>query len=237
MGIPHDALETPAQDFWLSHLGEADNFNRWIFSRFAPWLRGYVLEVGCGTGNFTRMIATAGHPVFAVDIEPRYLEAAKSAMSALHNVTLAQMDVTKDKPGPEFDTVILLDVLEHIEDEQTLLRSLRSTLRDGGRLILKVPAHPFLYSSMDQAIGHHRRYTRESLRSALTSAGFLPDVIKPVNSLGVVGWWLNGKVLRRKTPPAVQIGTFDRIAPVVQAIETTLRLPIGLSYLALASKA
>jgi 2-polyprenyl-3-methyl-5-hydroxy-6-metoxy-1,4-benzoquinol methylase len=225
-----------AQDFWLSHLGQADNFNRWIFSCFAGWLKGDVVEVGCGTGNFTALIAATGCSVLGVDIEPRYVDAAQRALSKFPNARFAQMDITESQLSPSFDTAVMLDVLEHIEDEVGLLRSLHGSLRDGGHLILKVPAGPALYSQMDKAIGHCRRYTRASLGRALRSASFVPVTIMPVNTLGILGWWLNGKILKRVTPPAGQIGVFNKIVPLAAALERRLRLPFGLSYLALATK-
>lgn len=225
-----------AQDFWLDALGESDNFNRQVFRAFAPWLSGRVLELGCGTGNFTRLIAEAGHSVTAVDINPAYVAVAGERLASYPRVTVAEMDIREMALSETFDTVILLDVLEHIEDDVGLLRDLAARLAPGGRLILKVPAMPSLYCPMDRAIGHYRRYDRRLLEARLAEAGLAPVETGTVNALGILGWWLNGRVLGRQTPPRAQVGLFDRVVPVAGAIERGLRLPIGLSLMSLSGK-
>ena len=225
-----------AQRFWLDHLGAADNFNRWVFETFEPWLHGEILELGCGTGNFTTLMAERGLQVTGLDIEPSYVEQAARRIAPWPNAAVKVMDVTQLGDGPLYDTVVLLDVLEHIEHDGRLLESIGTRLRPEGRVILKVPAIPSIYSQMDQAIGHFRRYDRATLVKRLQEAGFKPVKITPLNAAGILGWWLNGKVLGRTVPPAGQVGAFNRVVPLIGRIERALRLPFGLSLIAFSTK-
>jgi SAM-dependent methyltransferase len=222
---------TTAQDFWLATLGDAGRFNRWVFDSIAPCLSGDILEVGCGTGTFTALMALAGHRVTAVDINPSYVEKAKTRLAAQDRVTVLAGDATQMSWSTRFDTVVLLDVLEHIEDDVGFLRRLAACLAPGGRLVVKVPAGEWLYSPLDSAIGHFRRYSKKSLRRVFEDAGLARGDERHFNAAGVPGWWLNGRVLKRITPPQEQIRVFEAIVPLLRVVETVAR-PFGLSIIA-----
>lgn len=228
-------MDNTAQDFWLSNLGEADQFNRWVFDSIAPDLSGNILEIGCGTGTFTGLMLAAGHKVTAVDINPSYVERARSRLSGASGATIVQGDATRMSWTTAFDTVVLLDVLEHIEDDVGFLRRLGACLRPGGRLLVKVPAGEWLYSPMDVTVGHFRRYTKQRLRRAFEVADFDVRHQRYFNAAGILGWWLNGHVLKRTTPPREQIGLFERLVPVLRALEGLAR-PVGLSIIASATR-
>ena len=92
-----------AQDFWLATLGDAGRFNRWVFDSIAPCLSGDILEVGCGTGTFTALMASAGHRVTAVDINPSYVEQAKVRLATQDRVTVLAGDATGMSWDRRFD--------------------------------------------------------------------------------------------------------------------------------------
>lgn len=250
-----------AQSFWLEHLQCANHYNRWIVSQIFPYLGNEILEVGCGNGNFTELLAQTGAHLTAIDVNETYVNAAVNRLQARPNVEILVADATqiawarsswarlpwaqqdssetKSSEAKSFDTIILLDVLEHIEEDVKLLHHLSHGLRSGGRLIIKVPALDWLYSPMDQAIGHYRRYTRKTLSETLRQAGcsdFSEPIVWYFNAAGIPGWWLNGRVLQHTTPPSQQIGWFDQAVPVLKAIESRLSMPIGLSLFAVAKK-
>jgi SAM-dependent methyltransferase len=228
--------ETTPQDFWLGHLASASNFNDWVFAGFKDELGESVLEIGCGSGNFTVLIAAHGHRVTALDIHEPYVTTARQRLAAYPDVRVICADAVQQKWTETFDTVVLLDVLEHIENDVSFLKSLAGCLKPGGRLILKVPAAQWLYSPMDQAIGHYRRYNRHSLAKCLSEAGLVPARQSYFNRFGMLGWWLNGKLLKRVTPPAEQLGLFERLVPAFRFIEKVLPLPIGLSLIAVGAR-
>jgi SAM-dependent methyltransferase len=223
------------QAFWLDQLQSATQYNRWIVSQLLPDLGSSILEVGCGTGTFTELLAQTGSPVTAVDCDAAFVAMAQARLQSYANVQICLGDATQMQWQRSFDTVILLDVLEHIEHDRQLLQQLRQSLQPGGRLILKVPALSWLYSSLDRAIGHHRRYSRATLAEVLQQAGYSNLRLWYFNAAGIPGWWLNGKLLQRTTPPAEQIGWFDRVVPALQAVESQVPLPIGLSLFAVAT--
>ncbi len=220
-----------AQDFWLDHLGQAHRFNDWVFSQFRDRLGHDVLEIGCGTGNFTQLIAAAGHRVTGCDIDDAYVAQAAQRLRPYPEARVMRKDATQAEFGQSFDSVVLLDVLEHIEDDVGMLRRLRGALRPGGTLILKVPAMPFLLCGMDRAIGHYRRYSKRSLAARLREAGFVMVRQRHFNAAAVAGWFINGKLLGRVTPPAGQLAAFERLLPVLRFLETLLRPPFGISLI------
>ena len=230
------------QDRWLDHLQSATHYNQWIFSRIQPHLKGCTLEVGCGNGNFTSLIAPCCPQLVAVDLNADYVAQTKARLCQYSHVEVITADATEMDSGQTFDTIILLDVLEHIEDDVELLRRLRRQLAPGGMLLLKVPAIATLYNSLDAAVGHYRRYTPETLQQAILSAkdeqtqyGFVHPAIEYFNAAGILGWWLNGSVLQRTVPPGQQVGWFDRCVPLFQTAEDWLQPPIGLSLFAAAT--
>jgi SAM-dependent methyltransferase len=230
--VDGEPIDMAAQDFWLAKLGVAHRFNAWVFSRFRRHLGQNVLEVGCGSGNFTTLIAAEGHAVTGCDVHAPYVDIARARLAAYPQARVLCADATQAEFSGGYDTVVLLDVLEHIEDDVGFLTRLRATLRPGGRIIIKVPAYRWLYCGMDRAIGHYRRYDRASLRETLRAAGF--DVVEQrfFNAFAVLGWFLNGKLLGRTTPPAEQLAAFERLVPVFRAFENVTRIPVGVSLIA-----
>jgi SAM-dependent methyltransferase len=225
-------LDTSAQDFWLDRLGEARRFNDWVFSRFRGHLGENILEVGCGSGNFTVLMAASGHQVTGFDMHDPYVQIARRRLAGFPRTKVVCADATEYQWEDTYDTIVLLDVLEHIEDDVGFLIKLRSAIGAGGRLILKVPAHPFLYCGMDRAIGHFRRYDRASLRATLQKAGFSMVEQSYFNIAASLGWLVTGKIMKRVTPPAEQLAAFERLVPLFRRLEGRGRLPLGASLIA-----
>jgi SAM-dependent methyltransferase len=230
------ADQTP-QDAWLKHLNEANRFNDWVASAFVDELHGAVLEVGCGIGNFTGQIASRAAQVTAVDLNPDYVRIAAERFRDRPNVRVCTADATKTDWVESFDGIVMLDVLEHVEDDVGLLQRLKQALAPDGLLVLKVPASAWLYSPMDEAIGHRRRYSRDSLALTLAAAGFTVKRQAYFNIAGMFGWWLNGKVLRHTVPPREQLALFERLVPMLRRIEGAVPWPFGLSLIAIARPA
>lgn len=224
-----------AQGIWLKQLKAANHYNQWIFSQIQPYLKGYTLEVGCGIGNFTDPIAHCCSQVLAVDLNPEYVQQARDRLHHCSNLRIETADATQLQAQQTFDSIVMLDVLEHIEDDIGVLQSLGQRLHSDGTLILKVPAFNALYNSMDKGVGHYRRYTKDTLQQVLEKASFLPLDLWYFNMAGIPGWWLNGTVLHQETPMGQQVGWFDRCVPLFQVMESQLRPPVGLSLFAIAS--
>ena len=224
-----------AQTFWLENLKQADRYNNWIFEQIEPHLGKDVLEVGCGNGNFTVYLTTQCDRVTGIDIDPEYVSTAKNRLARRSNVKIVQQDINKLETKNSFDTVVMLDVLEHIEHDVLILQKLNALLKPGGKLIIKVPALNSIYGEMDRVIGHYRRYNKKTLIATFEQANITPSIVWYFNIAGIAGWWLNSKVLKRTTPPSEQVSLFDKVVPVLNAIENSVKPPVGLSLFAVAT--
>ena len=159
----------------LRSLADAHRLNRWMADTIRPWVGDQVLEVGAGLGNLSLKLMPRRTYV-ASDVDPLYLAYLQNLFERKRNVTIRKMDLTQagDFEGAKesFDTVICLNVVEHVEDDLGALRNLRMVLKSGGVACILVPSGPRLFGSLDDALGHHRRYTKTLLSERLQEAGF-----------------------------------------------------------------
>ncbi len=222
----------------LEAMERARNFNQWMFDRIKPFAGSRVLEVGSGRGNMTRFFMQKDI-IIASDIDEEHLQILRRQFGSCPNCRIEKLDLTGFDPASfaneKPNTIVCLNVLEHIEDDRAALRRLWNTLAPGGKLILLVPSIPFLYCSMDRTINHYRRYSRLSLRKSVEEAGFRVLHQEAFNFLGIFGWFINGKILRRKSVPLLQLVVFDRLLFLFK-FERVLRLPWGLSQIAICEK-
>ncbi len=222
----------------LDTLAGADRLNRWLFDQVKDFLGDRVLEIGSGVGSMTKFLLSR-KLVVASDIDPLHLDRLRHRFVQgecfrVMRVDAADIDVEALAPC-ELDTVMGLNVLEHVGDDQRALAHMSELLPPGGRVVLLVPALPSLYGSLDAALDHHRRYRREELREKLERAGFRVEHLRFFNVPGILGWWLNGKVLRRRVLPGGQVKLFDLLVPIFR-LEERLDLPFGLSLIAVGRK-
>lgn len=224
------------QAFWLESLGGASHYSTWVFDLIAKEISGRVLEIGCGIGTYTKMIAPLAESVVAIDIEPTFVARARSVTSDLPNVEIRLVDFADMVAEEGFDTIVVLDVVEHLSDELTAIEKMFSLLEPGGCLVVKVPAIPFLFGEMDRAVGHFRRYTRTSLSASMRRGGLSPRRVEYMNVPGILPWWFNGRVRARSNPENVQIGLFNQLVPFFRSVEKLIRPPIGLSLIAIGEK-
>jgi len=215
-------------------------YNKWLHDRFDPWLGNRVLEVGSGVGNQTRFFADKER-VVASDIEPHYVSELRAKFDGRPNVRVASFrfplvdaDV-RDLAAERIDTIVCLNVLEHIEDDAGTLRDFARVLPAGGRLALLVPSLPALYGTLDEALRHYRRYDKAGLARLVAEAGLAVEKIRYLNRPGVFGWWLNSRVLRRRVLPRQQLGAFKWLMPLLRT-EEDADPSFGMSLLVLARK-
>jgi glycosyltransferase involved in cell wall biosynthesis len=209
-------------------------YTAFLWDLMRPYVGRRVLEVGSGTGVMTQYLATRER-IVATDIDPQYVELLRRTYADKPNVEVHPLDLARLRdngfPRHGFDTVVCSNVLEHVEDDDGALRAMRELLAPGGRVVLIIPALRQLYGSIDRAIGHYRRYTREEIAQKLRAAGLEVEHLSFFNMLGVPGWFLNARLLRRRTVPGVQARLNDRLVPLLR-LERRLHPPIGMSLLA-----
>jgi SAM-dependent methyltransferase len=240
-GAPRSQAEAgrPPGGQLLAAFAETPRLNRWLYSKLAAHVRGDVLEIGSGIGNLSRFIVGAARSVVLSDLEPHCLRTLARGFAGDPRVTVVRYDLDAAPPAElaarRFDTVVAVNVIEHVADDQALARALAGLLRPGGKLVVYVPACPFAYGALDGALGHFRRYTPAGLEALLVGAGLAPAPPAYMNLLGLLGWVLNGRLLRRRHLARRQIALFERLLPLLR-LEDHFRLPLGLGLYTAAVK-
>jgi glycosyltransferase involved in cell wall biosynthesis len=222
----------------LCRLSRAPRFNAWMADVVRPYCGRKVLEIGSGTGNLTRELVPRDAYV-ASDINPLYLQTLRSLTQDRPYLDVTLTDVTRAPSFPSveggFDTVVCLNVVEHVDDDLGALRNIRDALAPGGRAIVLVPRGPGLYGTLDELLGHKRRYTETTLRQVASYAGFEVKDILAFNRIGTPAWWLNGKLLRRRYFGLLQIKVLNLITPIARRLDRALPFP-PLSLIAILEK-
>jgi SAM-dependent methyltransferase len=218
----------------LESLDDATNYCDWIFSMARPYLDGPILEVGAGSGTFVWRLAQLG-PVTAVEPSEQFIPMLRRSYGNDERISLIQ-GVVDDVPDVcHFGTVVMFNVLEHIEGDAATLKAVFNHLRPGGTLVLWVPAFQLLFSRYDELLGHHRRYRKQQLRDLVSSCGFSVLDARYVNAVGWFSWVIVARLLRR-IPDAHAVAMFDRMVPAIRAVERVVRAPFGQSVFLAARK-
>jgi 2-polyprenyl-3-methyl-5-hydroxy-6-metoxy-1,4-benzoquinol methylase len=220
----------------LDNLDDADHYADWIYSLMAPYLGKRVIEVGAGHGTLTDRLVD-GRTVTATDLSNRCVAVLQDRYADIEQVTVVEGDIDDAAGLGQFDSVVLVNVLEHIADDARAVRSLEKALSPGGHLVLFVPAFDALYSDFDRRIGHHRRYRAEQLGVLVTEAGLEVVDLRYVNMVGAVAWWVLATKLGQTPTKRWSALTFDRVVvPVVSRLERRWRPPFGQSVLCVARR-
>ena len=220
----------------LEIMSAAPGYNRWQYSRVAPYLGRRICEVGAGIGNMSRLLL-GGAPELLVlsDMDPYYRDVLRRQFAGTSDVVVEELTLPDPSAGDRFqryglDTVVALNVIEHIPEDVEALRCLGRMLQPGGRAVILVPALPALFGSLDQQLGHQRRYTRKSLRAVMEQAGFRVRHAFYFNLVGTLGWWLNARVRKASRIPIQQLRYFDLLVPIFR-LEDHMPLPMGQSII------
>jgi len=204
-----------------------------------------ILEVGSGIGTYSEMLYRDFRGrLFLLEVDSSYVAQLKRKFPD-DRVTVRKLDLTRWEDflalrDLRFDTIVCMNVLEHISDDVLALRRMRSLLSENGILILLVPAHRCLYNTIDEVVGHKRRYAKQELLSKLTSSGFLIRRLSYYDMFGILGWYVSGNVLKRRHPPSASMAFkyFDMLVPGFQLVERLLPYrPTGISIIAICSAA
>lgn len=193
----------------------------WVADLIRPWLGKSVLEVASGIGVLSKHIAPAVESLVVSDYEPAFLETLRERFGHLSHVDYRLIDLTKrpfDVGDREIDTVVCLNALEHMEFEDDVLGGFADLLPVGGRVVVQVPQHAWLYGALDQLYGHYRRYSRADLERVLTRAGFRVREVLSFNPYLVPGWFVNGRILRQQRLSATPLRLYDACVPLLRKL-------------------
>lgn len=223
----------------LDSLSTAIGFNRWMFSQYEDYIRwGNIWEIGSGVGNMSNFLLPAKFACLS-EYDDNYRSRLSKRLAHHSNVKIEPVDLNnldvEHFKKYAFDTIISTNVLEHIENDGKAIRDITSTMHIDSVLITLVPAHPFLYGSLDEKIGHYRRYTKKSLRNILERNGQKVLRIKYFNRLSAIGWLLKFKILKKEDISENDILKVEKLLPILK-LEKYFPMPFGQSVIAISRK-
>jgi len=224
------------------------HFNNWIYKEIFPGLKGDILEVGSGIGTFSqKIIRDVQHShITLTDISLPYVKKLEERFAKSNdgnnninnnnNISICKLDLNckadYEKIGYEkFDSIIAINVLEHVEDDIFALQQLYKMLKSEGILIILVPCHKFLYNVIDTNVGHFRRYTKKDLELKIRKTRFSIERMFYFNMLGIIGWYINGNIAKNPKINSSASKLFDRIVPLLKYVEAMTGKKIGLSII------
>ncbi len=222
----------------LHSLSNARRFTNWSVKVIEPWLGQSTLEIGSGLANISRQLPKREHLTLS-DYDDEYLNLLSNAFSHYDMVDVVRLDLNEDRDFDRierrYESIVCLNVLEHIEDDRASLTCMARLLKPGGCLILQVPHFRFLMSDMDRELGHYRRYDADELEGKIAGAGLEGVEMRNFNSLGTLGWLVNARLLGRRNLSRTQLKAYDMLVPLLRRVEKRMDLP-GLSLVGVGRK-
>lgn len=221
----------------LETMREARRYAEHVFGLFREHVGSRILEVGSGIGTFSTRLLEQADLVFGIEPNPHCAGLLKDTLGQhprfLLRETLLEECDRRELAAHRFDTVIGVNVLEHIADDVAALRTFAEVLVPGGRVVIFVPAVQAAYGPLDAELGHHRRYSKPSLSRAFDEAGLDLVSLRYTNPIGLIGWMYNAHVTGSTAHSLGQVRLFERlVAPWALPLERLVAPPIGLSLIA-----
>ena len=212
----------------LARLSRAHRYNAWLANTIREFCGNRVLEIGSGVGNITKHLIPRWEYV-ASDVNPLYLQRLGTLKDDRPYLQTSYCDVTDADSFPRtpqgYDTVICLNVIEHVEDDRGALSNIRNVLSDNGRAIILVPCGQWNFGTLDEVLEHKRRYSRETLRALATDCELEIIKLLELNRVGSVAWFLNGKILHRRDFGLFQVWMLNWLTPVFRLVDRFVPLP------------
>ena len=225
-----------------SEMAEAGAYYDWLASELRPWTGRRVLEIGPGFGSLAERLAADAAAYVGLDESQEVLDGLRARYAGRANWRFVRDAVLGAEHEGElaaerFDTVLTVNLLEHLPDEASALR-LWARLCPGGRLLAVVPAGMWLYGSLDEQAGHHRRYSRAGLGALLAAHGLRVERLYHLNAVGALGWFVVARILRRdlgSRSTGLAVRVYDRaVLPLARLLDPLLRPFWGQSVVAVA---
>jgi SAM-dependent methyltransferase len=228
----------------LEVISDAEKFNQWMYQTIKPHCFGNVLEIGSGIGNMSKFFLNDHFEISLSDLSNEYFKILEAKFSnytnlkGLFSLDFAEKELEQKYPHliGQFDTVFALNVLEHVADHEQAIRNCDLLLKPGGKLVILVPAFQSLFNKFDVALEHQRRYTPKSLKKVMSLTGFSIKHTQYYNVIGILGWFVSGKLMRNNTIPGGQMHFYDQLVPVWKIVDWFLKPLLGLSVICVAQK-
>jgi SAM-dependent methyltransferase len=226
----------------LEAFAHAERFNRWMFDAVAPHCSGKILEIGSGIGNLSIHLLEKASLLTVSDMNENYCSVLQQRLGhykqveGIYRLDLSVNDFEEQYASllGKFDTVVALNVIEHIKDDRAAIRNCKKLLTENGRLVILVPAFQWLYNSLDRELKHFRRYSEKTLSAVVTGQGFVISALRYFNSPGIPGWWLSGTLFRNKMISRFQLSVYNSLVPLFRIFDKLTSRVAGLSLIIVA---
>ncbi|MFH1790459.1 MAG: class I SAM-dependent methyltransferase [Candidatus Omnitrophota bacterium] len=226
----------------LLRIEKLGRLNRYIWETLKAHIVGDdVLEIGSGIGVYTDFLLGQDRRVTSIDIEPRAIKALNKRYGENNPrftpiLADAADNTLAEKIGKTFDSIICLNVLEHIEDDKTALANMSKLLRRDGKLVLLVPAYKFLYGTLDKNLAHYRRYSFREIREKLSEAGLRVEKHFHIHVAGIIGWFINSRVRKAPLLSKRDLKLYNSLLPLFRVLDRIFCGKVGQSMIIVASK-
>lgn len=231
--IDLEGLET------LNVIEKANRFNKWMYDTIKLHCKGKILEIGSGIGNISEYFIKDKQDIVLSDLRDNYIEIARNKFeNEVLKIDLVNtnFDTNYNHLLGTFDTVFALNVVEHIKDDLQAIANCKKLLKKGGHLIILVPAYQNLFNQFDVELEHYRRYTQKSLKKIINANQLSLKKTFSFNVIGILGWFVTGSILKKKTIPEGQMGLFNKLVPIFKLADVLTFKKIGLSVICFAVK-
>jgi len=223
---------------------KAKNFNRWVYETIKPFCSGEILEIGSGIGNISQYFLKEGYYTTLSDVKNAYCKKLRVELSKFNSLReIICLDIAHDNFDKEyyeyfykFDTIFSINVIEHIQDDNVALKNCYNLLKPKGKLIIIAPAYQKLHNKLDIALKHYRRYSKKTLNMLITKNNFEIIKSKYFNAVGILGWYVSGKLQKNETIPKCQMQFYDSFVFIFKIIDKILMNQVGLSVITVAQK-
>ena len=228
----------------LNAWNKLDRYSKWIYHMYEKYIGKEVLDIGGGVGTAISFYIDKAERVVATELFENQVNIMNKRFENYQYFKAIQADIMKDdfSAYDKFDTIILINVLEHIEDDRKALANMKKLLKDSGTIIICVPAMPGLYCYMDKNVGHYRRYTKGELRVKAKRAELQVIEDKYVNFMGILPYWIKGKLKKDNGgsfSTSIDEGEsklYSIATSILEPIERVIKPPIGISEFIILTK-
>lgn len=233
----------PVGEATLAVIEKADKFNRWMYETIRPFLKGRILEIGSGIGNISKYALAEKLPLTLSDINPLYQQILQEkfnsfpTLEGILSIDLIhpQFEKVYAELQHQFDSIFLLNVIEHVADDNIAIQNCKFLLKSSGNLVVLAPAYQWLFCRFDKELGHYRRYTAKRMAALLTRQDLDVKHKQYFNFAGISGWLIFGKLFRKKLLGG-EMNVFNDLVPIVRFIDKLLFRTAGLSIIVTATK-
>ncbi len=224
----------------LEALSSLRRYREWMMKYFKPYLGGDVVEIGAGIGNMSEHLHHHSSTLELVEPSPNLIGPLSSRFSQSEAITVTHETFegfVSAKPEKSYDCIVMVNVLEHIKEDRAALKECYRILRPGGYLLILVPSLQFLFSKLDELVGHYRRYERPELKEKIQDSNLHLEDLRFFDSIGIIPWWLLNTVGGATEFNPQLVNLYDRlVVPVTRTIENVCRPPIGKNLIAISRR-